>query len=69
MTGHTSDEVIRPDDVEPRDPEGSQAGYPQRDTGVAQDSPGTSQRGFAGTGMLDEDGNLKERTDSVMNED
>ena len=66
MTGHTSDEVIRPDNVEPRDPAGSQVGYPQRDSGVVQDSPGTSERGVDSTGMMDEQGNLQERVESMI---
>lgn len=66
MTGHTSEEVIRPNDVEPHDPKGSQAGYPERDSGVVQDGPGTSERGVESTGMMDEEGNLKERVESML---
>ncbi|MCY1702934.1 hypothetical protein [Deinococcus sp. SL84] len=66
MTGHTSDEVIRPNDVETRDPAGSQVGYPQRDSGVVQDGPGTQDRGVDSTGMMDENGDLKERVESMI---
>ena len=54
MTGHTSDEVIRPSDVDPRDEEGSLAGFPERDRGIVQDSPGNSNVGTVEAGEIDD---------------